>query len=258
MITNVRADHLDVMGPAEADAAEALGSTIPRRGVVIVGDDRHGARLRRIAARRRTVYRHAGGTALPDGAMNGFQYFEHEDNVAVALAVIRELSLPDEAALRGMYRVIPDSGACTRRLLKHRDVVIEFNNIFAANDVESTIRVWHRLGLGEPGEGPTVALINVRHDRLARSLHFAEVLGEGLAADHYVLAGDVGGRVRARFEKSAPAGRLRVLAGATPEQVLDVIAGFGGERVRVGGVGNIGGFGHRFLQELESKEEIRC
>lgn len=247
VITNVRADHLDVMGPALADAAAAVSSTIPPRGTVVVGRTHCLDELERVAAERGSTLVAADPAGLPEGAMNGFSYLEHEENVATALAVTRALGIADEVSLRGMHRVVPDPGACTLFDLEHRGVSIEFANIFAANDIESTIAIWRRLGFGPAGDRPTFALLNLRGDRIARSLEFAGAVEARLLADYYVLVGDFTERVRRRFEQAVPGGRLLALGRARPLEVFDRIADLGEPRARVGGVGNIGGLGHEIL-----------
>jgi poly-gamma-glutamate synthase PgsB/CapB len=245
VITNARPDHLDIMGPTQADVAIALSSTIPRGGRLIVGRSPHRGILRRAAAERCSTFVTADPERLPPGAMDGFTYVEHEENVATALAVTGSLGVPDETALRGMYRVTPDPGACTRWRLQHRGGSIEFVNIFAANDLESTLSLWRRLGLGR-AETPTIALLNLRGDRLDRSLQFADAVETGLRADYYFLVGDFNEGVLRRFQGKAPPGRLRALGRVPAGDIFDRISELG-QSWRVGGVGNMGGLGHEIL-----------
>jgi len=256
VITNVRADHLDVMGPTVADAAVALSSTIPRKGFAVAGDSRHAEILRRTARRRKTAFTVARSEEVSEEVMEGFRYLEHADNVAAALEVTRRLGVDDETAIRGMHRVTPDPGACTRWNLLHRGVSMEFLNIFAANDLESTAGIWNRLGLhrrGEKEEG-VAALLNLRADRMDRSLQFAEAVEADLVADRYVIIGAPSDRVVRRFERRVPPERLVLLTGAGPEEIFDRVAGFGWSRARIAGVGNIGGVGHEILVYLAGKE----
>lgn len=247
VITNIRPDHLDVMGPTVADVAVALSSTVPRGGTTVIGDARYTIQMQRVAEQRGSTLLVAKPEDVPEGAMEGFAYFEHEENVATALQVTRTLGISDGVALQGMYKAIPDIGACTFWQLHHKDRVIEFVNIFAANDLESTITVWQRLGLGNPSDVPTFALVNLRADRIDRSLQYAEAVEVGLHADYYVLIGGIADSVQRRFEKAVPAERLVTIGDVKPEVVFDRIAGMIPERARVGGIGNIGGIGHEIL-----------
>ena len=178
--------------------------------------------------------------------------------VAAALAVSRLLEVADETALRGMYRVIPDPGACTRWEIVHGGTPIEVHNIFAANDPESPAATWERAGLHETGPRPTVALLNLRGDRTDRSLQFAEAIEARIRADHYLVVGDARGRVLRRFRRKVPEGRLSILGKATPARVFDRLAEIAGAGVRVGGSGNIGGIGHEILRFVEKWGGSSC
>lgn len=248
VITNVRADHLDVMGPTTADAAIAIASTFPKGGAAVSGPTKHADVLEARAKARGSSFELADPRTLPAEAMSGFPYIEHEENVATVLCVTRRLGIDDATALRGMYRATPDPGACTRHRFTRGEVRIEFINIFAANDLESTITIWNRLGFGPGGPSPSVALLNLRGDRIDRSLQFAEAVEEALAADHYVIIGDVPPRIYRRFVQHVPADRLHILGQTEPDVVFDRIAGLGESSIRVGGVGNIGGPGHGILR----------
>ncbi len=249
VITNIRPDHLDVMGPTVDDVAVALSSTIPRRAHAILGDDRYETKFRETAALRGSSLAIARPTDVPAGGMNGFAYLEHEENVATALQVTRLLEVPDDVALRGMYKSTPDIGACTFWRIPHRGCDIEFVNIFAANDLESTLSIWDRLGFSADSGTPTVALINLRGDRVDRSLQYAEAVESALRADFYILVGGVPGTVQRRFERQVPRQKLRIVGHAQPATIFDSIVELcPGPRTRVGGIGNIGGIGHEILK----------
>lgn len=249
VITNIRPDHLDVMGPTVDDVAVALASTIPRGTHTILGDERYETKFREVANLRGSSLAIARPQDVPDDGMRGFAYLEHEENVATALHVTRLLKIPDEIALRGMYKSTPDIGACTFWHVPHRGCDIEFVNIFAANDLESTITIWDKLGFGSDGATPTFALINLRGDRVDRSLQYAEAVETALRADYYVLVGGVPDSVQRRFERQVPRERLRIVGQAPPATVFDAIVDLcSGPRARVGGIGNIGGIGHEILK----------
>jgi len=254
VITNARADHLDVMGPTVADVAVALSSTVPRKGHTILGDTRHSETFRKMARRRSSTFEIAPPDTLPPGAMDGFRFVEHDENVAAALLVTRRLGVADDVSLRGMYGVAPDPGACTRSRFDFCEARCLFYNILAANDLESTIALWNRVGLEPGGEEPSIALLNLRGDRIDRSLRFADELEKGLKADYYMLVGDISPRVQRRYDRRLPAGKLITLGRARPEEMFEQIALLGGGRFRVGGVGNIGGLGHDILRFVSSRE----
>ena len=250
VITNIRPDHLDVMGPTVDDVALNLSSTVPKNAIMVLGDARYASVVGRVARERGSVLKVTRPETIPAEWMRGFGYLEHEENVATVLEVTRTLEIPDDIALRGMHKAPPDVGVCGRWELRHRDCLLEFHNIFAANDLESTITVWQKLGLRATSADErwtSVALLNLRADRIDRSLQFAEAVERALVADHYILIGGIPTSVQRRFESAVPAGRLWVHGNGPVEDVFDRIAGFGRERARIGGAGNIGGIGHKIL-----------
>jgi gamma-polyglutamate synthase len=258
VITNVRPDHLDVMGPTVDDVAVALSSTIPRNTVAVIGDPRYAGLMGRVARSRGSALKVARPEEISRQAMSGFCYLEHEENVATVLEVTRVLGIPDDQALRGMHKASPDVGVCACWEFEYRGTAVEFHNIFAANDLESTITVWHKLELQRTGDeagAVSVAILNLRADRVDRSLQFAESVEKGLRADHYVLIGGVTSSVLRRFEQQVPQGRLWPMMDATVEQLFDRIVEFGRGRARVGGVGNIGGIGHKVLEFVAGERE---
>lgn len=258
VITNVRADHLDVMGPTLEDVARSMGATIPRKGTVVVGSERHWQTLRAVAEAKGARLKLAGNGPLPPGIMERFSYVEHEENVATSLAVTRLLNIPDEVALNGMVKAIPDMGACTRSRIEHKGRVIDFLNVFAANDLESTIEIWNKLGFGAGGGDPTFALLNLREDRIQRSLQFADALETQIRADYYVLVGDIPMRVMRSFQRQVPSERLLALGRSDPSEIFDAIADLCESKASVAGMGNIGGMGHRILDYLGREDFPPC
>jgi poly-gamma-glutamate synthase PgsB/CapB len=280
VITNIRADHLDVMGPTTKDAAVAISTTLPRNGIAFVGRTDHLDVIERAARRRQTVLTSARIDTVPAQAMEQFGYLEHEENVVLALEVTRSLEVSDEIALRGMHLVTPDPGACTRRRVTVSDRTLEFFNIFAANDLESTLSIWNRLDLGSRPNCPSIALLNLRGDRIDRSLQFAEAIERDLWADHYVLIGDFSSNVARRFESKVPSDRLWTPGQTSATAIFSLLAklsradtplslhdreetfttgpGTGPVHARVGGIGNIGGLGHEIIEHVTNSGGQPC
>jgi poly-gamma-glutamate synthase PgsB/CapB len=258
VITNVRPDHLEIMGPALEDVATSLGRAIPRHGVAVAGSNRQWETLSRIADQRGARLLLAERDGLPTGTMERFSYLEHEENVATALAVTRLLNISDDVALTGMVGSIPDVGACTNSKIQQKGRVIEFMNAFAANDLESTIEIWNKLGLEAGGSDPLFALLNLRGDRVHRSLQFAGALENEIRADYYVLVGDIPMRVKKTFQRRVPSPRLLALGQSEPSDIFDRIATLCESKARVAGIGNIGGLGHQILDYVRQEGSPPC
>ncbi len=258
VITNVRPDHLDVMGPTLDEVALSLSATTPKNGTLVVGDMAHAEILRKAAARRGTKLIEADVREVPEGATAAFGYLEHEENIATVLEVTRLLEIGDEVAVRGMQKAAPDPGACTRWRIEHNGRDIEFLNVFAANDLQSTVSIWRRLELDSHEQETTIALLNLRGDRIDRSIQFADSIGFGIQADYYVLVGDYTDRVLHRFRRKVSGERLVPLGPAQPQTIFDQISRLGESRARVGGIGNIGGLGHEILRFVAQERSAAC
>ena len=113
VITNARADHLDVMGPTEADVARALAGTVPVGGKLFTAEQRHLDTLADAAADRGTELVAVGREdveRVTEFELARFPYVEHAENVALALRVCEDLGVGRVTALLGMCRAQPDPG----------------------------------------------------------------------------------------------------------------------------------------------------
>jgi poly-gamma-glutamate synthase PgsB/CapB len=188
--------------------------------------------------------------------MQGFDYIEIPENVGLALDVCESVGVDRAIALRGMYKVTPDVGAATRHVLRRDGKEIDFYNVFAANDQESTAMVWKLIGLHEPGEHSTVVLISNRGDRLRRAVDMADTIAQDVKADWYVVAGDSPDVfIRLATRRGVPREKLIEVGHAKPASVLDRLFELTPRRAAVMGIGNIGGFGMKFMQLME-KERV--
>ncbi|MCX6543387.1 MAG: poly-gamma-glutamate synthase PgsB [Acidobacteria bacterium] len=182
VITNVRHDHGNVMGTTIEDVASALGGTVPRRGVLVIGDPAGADILERIAASNGArVVRAWQSVPQPDSSAEpGWM----RANVSTAIAVTRELGISDEVALRGMKRARPDPGAVTTALVhvgtRDRTVV----DATAANDPDSLDAILGRRTT------PHLFVFQHRADRPFRLRQFADAVPWRHPEDVVLLTGD--------------------------------------------------------------------
>jgi poly-gamma-glutamate synthase PgsB/CapB len=192
VITNARADHLDVMGPGAPDVALALAGTVPY-GAQLFTAEREYLDTFRMAAQDRGSQLHATTAedvaAVSDEEMAAFRYAEHAENVALALDVCEALGVERSKALRGMQQLEPEVGATRVQSVDFfgRDII--FVNAFAANDPDSTELIWEKVVDHYGQDRFKLAVVNCRFDRPQRSQQLAEVAGRWTPADHYVLMG---------------------------------------------------------------------
>ena len=218
VVTNVRLDHGDVMGTTVDEVGEALSATVPRSAVLVVGPSAGLGAIERSAAARGT--RVVRASSAPGGPGHDEPDWM-ADNIAIALAVTRELGIADDVALRGIRAATPDPGAVERGLVTIGARQVGYLDATSANDPESLLRV-----LGTRVSGAQF-VFNHRADRPFRLRQFADLPPWPRGDDTLIVTGDrpdwlTWRRVRAALGPErlsfCPLGRLpRALAGCAPE-----------------------------------------
>ncbi|MCB1184309.1 poly-gamma-glutamate synthase PgsB [bacterium] len=251
VITNVRPDHLEVMGPTLDDVAASLAGTVPRHARLYTAEDRYTGYLAARARRAGSSCTAVGPENVGAADMADFTYDEFAENVALALAVCEDVGVDRATALAGMRGVTPDVGALTRRACPHPDGgTVEFINGFAANDNESYRRVWRRLGL-DAAPDEVVVLVNTRADRRRRSQDLAPLFGRELRPGHQIVIGD-DAPLYARLVRGAgaPATAVTDAHDLDAPALWQAVLRLARPGARVIGVGNIAGIGHQLLAHL--------
>ena len=190
VITNVRPDHLDEMGPTEDDVAYSLCNTIPVGGTLITGEDQKPDILQRVAEQNGTAFIQSDETLIAQEELDNFSYMEHPANVAVALDVCKKAGVDRKIALAGMHKVQPDLGALIAWNLDNGEKRIQFVNGMAANDPVSTLQIWKFVIDRYPGEGGTCVFFNSRDDRPIRTRQMIELTLKEIKPDHFIIRGD--------------------------------------------------------------------
>ncbi len=255
VITNVRADHLDVMGPDLESVASTLAQTIPVRGHAFTAEREWTPVFQRESDRRGTVLHVVSGADIGEEELRGFSYLEHAENIGLALAVCAHLGVDRSTALAAMQRARPDPGVLRRYVVELGMKRLEFVNAFAANDPDSTRMIWSRLGLDRPEPGVCrIVLANCRGDRLQRSGQIAELVGRDLPADRVVLTGEGTRLVGLRaVSLGLDPRRLSDLGGLKSEQVFERVLAMAEGRAVVVGIGNIVVLGQEIVLHFKNR-----
>ena len=190
VITNVRPDHLEEMGPTEEDVALSLCNTIPVDGVLITGEDQKTDLMRDIAGKNDSRFIHSNESTITKEELEKFTYMEHPSNVAVALDACKEAGVERKTALAGMHKVKPDLGALIAWNLDLNGKNIQFINGMAANDPVSTLQIWKFIMDRYPAEGGTCIFFNSREDRPSRTRQMIELTFLEIKPDYFMVRGD--------------------------------------------------------------------
>jgi gamma-polyglutamate synthase len=180
VITNVRTDHTEVMGATARDIAMSLANTVPRNGVLVIGDQDIDSVFGAAAERLGTKVLLVDAGASADAGSLPLPWFEA--NRRIALAVTRELGIADQVALAGMEKAALDPGAARLVRLALGGVSIPCLDARAANDPESLMALLaeyeSKLSPGEADTGrgtyPFCLVYNHRSDRPDRFRRFLQ------------------------------------------------------------------------------------
>lgn len=251
VITNVRSDHLDVMGPTLKDIARNFINAVPQKAKIFTSEKENFDLLKKIADARKIEIYYCSDEDITDEEMERFGYVEHKENVALALGVCRFLGVPRDLALKGMYDYLPDPGILRKWLLKINGKNITLFNALAANDPDSTYLIYERLG--RPRER-FYLIVNCRADRLDRSVQMARLVSEKIPAKLYFLTGGntkvfyrEAIRLKMAKEMIIDLGDLSVASACAT--IIDKIE----DNATILAIGNIVGYGEQLIDHLIRK-----
>ena len=250
VITNVRPDHLEEMGPTKEDVAYSLCNTVPVKGTLVTAEGQHSEILEEAADNNGTRILFSDEMSVSRQELDSFSYLEHPQNIAVALDVCRQVGVDRETALRGMQNVQPDLGALVVWKLVQDKRTIEFVNGMAANDPVSTLQIWKFVIDRYPAEGGTCIFFNARDDRPVRTRQMLELTFTQIRPDHLIVRGDRVSSTIDRLEHHSPKTQVRTI-GLTNDldEVVNAVMGLPHDTM-VYAIGNQVGPGQDILHRL--------
>ncbi len=242
VVTNVRLDHTEAMGGCENDIASVLASDITPGSTVFVPESSSHVPISEAIVRSRgsliSVSRGAAAT-LCEMAPE-IKRGEVLENLDLACSVARHLNIEDSTILKGICRAKYDIGKLrvwtTRAGSGHCYLV----NAFAANDPESTFRVLSKVLDLLPGTTDRViGILNLRADRLPRTLQWIEVLKAGAMNkfSRLFVIGEHCSMIRRRLPGAD------VLAGGSPDAWMATVMSGIPDGALIFGFGNLKGAG---------------
>ncbi|PJZ49366.1 poly-gamma-glutamate synthase PgsB [Leptospira saintgironsiae] len=261
IITNVREDHLEIMGPEKKDVALALSGSIPESNILFTSEKEFFPFFQEICKRKNTEIVSTRLEKYSDlDYMQGFAYHEHPENVILALEVCESLGVNPTIAIRGMWSHSPDLGATFFAEYDLGIKKIGFANGFAANDPRSAASIWKNAGLQFPDYNYKVALVNCRKDRPERSEQMAkEILSwKRNPADLILIIGEeteVFKKTCSKLNLANP--RLEDLKSLNVKEILGFLERSIPADSMIVGLGNIGGLGLELLKHLKQKEILK-
>jgi poly-gamma-glutamate synthase PgsB/CapB len=246
VITNVRLDHIDIMGYSLPEITDTLSKTIPAKRHLFTAEKEMYPLLKAEADKKKSVIHSVDSETVTQEEMNGFSYMEHKENVALALSVCKHLGIKREIALKGMYKAIPDAGVLSFHPIISSGKRINFYNAFAANDPQSTLMILNWLKNENRFTGTKIILLNSRQDRIDRAKQLSEMIGKyfGEDIDYLILIGQPTDMVE-NLSVSNGVRRNKILnLGLTdPVNVFNAVLSCTDNESSVFAIGNMGGMG---------------
>jgi gamma-polyglutamate synthase len=259
VITNVRMDHVEIMGYSLNEICESLGKTIPKNHDLFTAENGVFERLKRISEWKNSKIHQVDESIVTDEEMQGFKYLEHKENVALALEISGHLGIKREVALKGMYRAIPDAGVLKLSKVEIFGKRINFLNGFAANDPQSTLMIWEKIKSGNKLKGLRVVLLNTRQDRLERAKQLSWLITTKMMNDfdYLVLIGQSTQMVEDLCaENGIKMNRILNLGMTEPESVFDAVLSYTENESTVFAIGNMGGMGGAVAEYFENRSVL--
>ncbi|TGN06811.1 poly-gamma-glutamate synthase PgsB [Leptospira ilyithenensis] len=262
VISNIREDHLDVMGPNLDDVAHALASTIPIGGKLITGETKFKKIIGEVCKDRKTDWIEVSGTSskdflVTDAEIARFSYWEHKENVAIALKVCQELGVSRDVAFQAMISSEPDPGALTVLPIQFFGKDILFINAMAANDTESTRMIWNEAKKRYSKDRSGFLLFHCREDRLERSKLLAQEIAKWADVNAIFLIG-AGTKYAMHYLKKECKEGMRVFnwEDYNIDLIFESLVAQMKPKSFVLGLGNIAGMGLELTQYLKNRAKI--
>ena len=252
VLTNVRPDHLEEMGPTEEDVANSLCNTIPVDGVLITGEDQKTDLVRDITLMNKSKFIYSNESSISKEELYQFSYMEHPSNVAVALDACKEAGVEREVALSGMHKVQPDVGALVAWNLKINGKTIQFINGMAANDPVSTLQIWKFILDRYPSESGTCIFFNSRDDRPSRTQQMIELTLRDIKPEHFIVRGDKISSLIERQRHQSPNTKIDIVALDDPIEFLIELFEKVTKDTLVYAIGNQVGAGQKILELIST------
>ncbi|TGM37921.1 poly-gamma-glutamate synthase PgsB [Leptospira biflexa] len=192
VITNIREDHLEVMGPNLIDVAKTLLSACPVNGTLVVGPSEFEDKIEDVCLDRNTkaiLIKEAEIESITEEEILKFPYWEHKENVYLALKVCSLLGVERNKALEAMWKVTPDPGALSVLPIHFFGKDFIYVNAMAANDPSSTKFIWTSTLNRYPQIQKRFILFHTREDRPERTKQLTKEIANWGDYDAVILIG---------------------------------------------------------------------
>ena len=250
VITNVRPDHIEEMGPSLSDIAHSLCNTVPTNSVLVSGEEEQSELIEEVCKSNNTKYIRSEDSRVDQDVMKKFKYIEHPSNVAVALDVCEQVGVNSDIAIKGMQLVEPDIGALVSKIIQFEGSRIRLINAMAANDPISTLQIWKLVKNLHTERQNICVFFNSRSDRPLRSKQMIEITFNQIKPNHLIVRGNNIEKAINQFSVNSPKTKVQIISSDQPSKVVtSEIIKVPNETI-VFAIGNQVGVGQEILNNL--------
>lgn len=260
VITNVREDHLEIMGPSLPYVAKSLAATIPVYGKLFLGEDGFVDFFSKVGEERNTTtipISKSDLESITNTELDMFPYWEHRSNIALALKVCEDLGVSKNVALKGMANMKPDPGALTITPIHFFGKHFDFINAMAANDPESTSMIWNlTLEKTKYSSLKKFIIFPIREDRYDRTKQLLIEISKWPEINSVILIGVGANSAFPILEKLVSKEiSIYVWENLNVEQIFESLISILPEESLVFAIGNIVGLGLELSQFIKNRSE---
>jgi len=254
VITNSRPDHLDLMGPGLRNVTLSLCNTIPKKGIMFTAERKVFPLMKKEADKLKAKLIQSDENSVSDEDMQGFYYFEHKENVALALKICEYFGIDKKTALAGMYEATPDIGATEIMKVIHKNKELYFAHSFAANDPESTEFLIRNILNSYKNVASVIFILSTRADRMFRSKQLLEMLTK-FDFQAVFLIGDQEQTIKAYALKNhIPDDKVYAVGWISGEELVEKISEIVEKEALLFGIGNIHGNGEKIVDYFKERK----
>lgn len=239
VVTNVRRDHLEEMGPSLDDVAISLGNIMPKNGYFICGDERYMDYYKEQGIKNNTE-------VIKPKKIEDDHGIDFKDNLEIALEVCDLLNIPRDRAIKRMKNYKKDPGVLRIFNLEKKFPNTVFANGFAINDPDSIEIILDYLRERSFLDSRSlVLLVNNRGDRAYRMKQHIETINK-LNPHKLIITGAYRESMMKKLIKAGYNGSIHIIDKVDEIEGIEKI-----ENHFIYGIGNIVGHGEEFVKYFE-------
>lgn len=259
LITNIREDHMDIMGPNIIDVARCLASSTPINGVCILGEANFQSIFQKSTKDRNSLLILTEEQDYKEAELIHHQinkYIEHVENIAIAWRLLSLLKLENDLSRNGLINTEPDPGAFKIFELDYFGRKLHFANGFASNDPTSTKKIFDLSKFLVPNTKKIILLVNLREDRSDRSKQLAKEISlwEGVSSI-FLLGQGSNLFVRACSNELIERTEISIFEDPSAIQIIESVLSEIKEECLIIGIGNIAGIGLEIIDFFKNRQQ---